>query len=142
METKELTIKIKPEERAKAKRKAWELKVYARMSVLALAAMATARLVLLTIDIIQLRAGYRWRRNLHPGLCRDLHLHWLEAQELDGRNQKGETRMYYHECDRCGSRLDPGEVCDCLRQENQARRVTIPPLQRWMENGPTAASAS
>jgi hypothetical protein len=57
METKELTIKIKPEERAKAKRKAWELKVYARMSVLALAAMATARLVLLTIDIIQLRAG-------------------------------------------------------------------------------------
>ena len=31
METKELTIKIKPEERAKAKRKAWELKVYARM---------------------------------------------------------------------------------------------------------------
>ena len=57
METKELTIKIKPEERAKAKRKAWELKVYARMSVLALAAMATARLVLLTIDIIQLRVG-------------------------------------------------------------------------------------
>ena len=57
METKELTIKIKPEERAKAKRKAWELKVYARMSVLALAAMATARLVLLTIDNIQLRAG-------------------------------------------------------------------------------------
>ena len=57
METKELTIKIKPEERAKAKRKAWELKVYARMSVLALAAMATARLVLLTIDIIQLRSG-------------------------------------------------------------------------------------
>ena len=36
METKELTIKIKPEERAKAKRKAWELKVY---------------------DIIQLRSG-------------------------------------------------------------------------------------
>ena len=31
--------------------------------------------------------------------------------------------MYYHECDRCGSRLDPGEVCDCLRQEDQARRV-------------------
>lgn len=57
METKELTIKIKPEERAKAKRKAWELKVYARMSVLALAAMATARLVLMTIDIIQLRSG-------------------------------------------------------------------------------------
>ena len=53
----ETGIKIKPEERAKAKRKAWELKVYARMSVLALAAMATARLVLLTIDIIQLRAG-------------------------------------------------------------------------------------
>ena len=41
----------------KDRQRAWELKMYARMSVLALAAMATARLVLLTIDIIQLRSG-------------------------------------------------------------------------------------
>lgn len=41
----------------KDRQRAWALKMYARMSVLALAAMATARLVLLTIDIIQLRSG-------------------------------------------------------------------------------------
>jgi hypothetical protein len=57
METKEFTIKIKPDERTQAKKKAWERRFYARLSILALAAMATARLVLLTIDIIQLRAG-------------------------------------------------------------------------------------
>lgn len=57
METKEFTIKIKPDERMQAKKKAWERRFYARLSILALAAMATARLVLLTIDIIQLRAG-------------------------------------------------------------------------------------
>lgn len=57
METKEFTIKIKPDERTQAKKKAWERQFYARLSILALAAMATARLVLLTIDIIQLRAG-------------------------------------------------------------------------------------
>lgn len=57
METKEFTIKIKPDERTRAKKKAWERRFYARLSILALAAMATARLVLLTIDIIQLRAG-------------------------------------------------------------------------------------
>lgn len=39
------------------RRRAWMLKVYARLSLLALAAMVTARLVLFTIDIIQLRAG-------------------------------------------------------------------------------------
>lgn len=57
METKEFTIKIKPDERTQAKKKAWERRFYARLSILAMAAMATARLVLLTIDIIQLRAG-------------------------------------------------------------------------------------
>ena len=57
MEPKEFTIKIKPDERTQAKKKAWERRFYARLSILALAAMATARLVLLTIDIIQLRAG-------------------------------------------------------------------------------------
>lgn len=57
METREFTIKIKPDERAQAKKKAWERRFYARVSLLTLAAMATARLVLLTIDIIQLRAG-------------------------------------------------------------------------------------
>lgn len=57
MEKKDLTIKIKSEERTKAKRKDLYIKIYARLSILAMAAMATARLVLLSIDIIQLRAG-------------------------------------------------------------------------------------
>lgn len=33
--------------------------------------------------------------------------------------------MYYNECVRYGSHLDSGEVCDCLREESQARRVTM-----------------
>lgn len=34
--------------------------------------------------------------------------------------------MYYNECARCGSHLDPGELCDCTSQEERrARRVTM-----------------
>lgn len=52
METRYLTIKIKPKHRPRRKRPSgWT--VYARLSVLALAAMMTARLVLLMIDVIQ-----------------------------------------------------------------------------------------
>lgn len=52
METRYLTIKIKPKHRPRRKRPSgWT--IYARLSVLALAAMMTARLVLLMIDVIQ-----------------------------------------------------------------------------------------
>lgn len=52
METTYLTITIKPKQRARRKHPSgWT--IYARLSVLALAAMMTARLVLLMIDVIQ-----------------------------------------------------------------------------------------
>lgn len=52
METTYLTITIKPKRRARRKRPSgWT--IYARLSVLALAAMMTARLALLMIDVIQ-----------------------------------------------------------------------------------------
>lgn len=41
----------------KDRQRAWALKMYARLSLLALAAMATARLILFAIDIVRLRAG-------------------------------------------------------------------------------------
>ena len=52
METRYLTATIKPKRRPRRKRPSgWT--IYARLSVLALAAMITARLVLLMIDVIQ-----------------------------------------------------------------------------------------
>lgn len=52
METRYLTVKIKPKHRPRRKRPSgWT--IYTRLSVLALAAMMTARLVLLMIDVIQ-----------------------------------------------------------------------------------------
>ncbi len=27
--------------------------------------------------------------------------------------------MYYHECELCGATLDPGEKCDCTKDEEQ-----------------------
>lgn len=52
METRYLTATIKPKHRPRRKRPSgWT--IYARLSVLALAAMMTARLVLLMIDVIQ-----------------------------------------------------------------------------------------
>ena len=33
--------------------------------------------------------------------------------------------MYYHECERCGGHLDPGERCDCLTEDQRAaQRLT------------------
>ena len=29
---------------------------------------------------------------------------------------------YYTTCERCGSNLDPGEKCDCEKQENTVRK--------------------
>lgn len=29
--------------------------------------------------------------------------------------------MYYNRCERCGAYLDPGERCDCEREERQER---------------------
>ena len=52
METRYLTVNIKPKHRPRRKRPSgWT--IYARLSVLALAAMMTARLALLMIDVIQ-----------------------------------------------------------------------------------------
>ena len=52
METTYLTVTIKPKRRPRKKHLGgWT--IYARLSVLALAAMMTARLVLLMIDVIQ-----------------------------------------------------------------------------------------
>ena len=52
METTYLTVTIKPKRRPRKKHlSGWT--IYARLSVLALAAMMTARLVLLMIDVIQ-----------------------------------------------------------------------------------------
>lgn len=52
VETRYLTATIKPKHRPRRKRpSSWT--IYARLSVLALAAMMTARLVLLMIDVIQ-----------------------------------------------------------------------------------------
>ena len=52
METRYLTVTIKPKHRPRRKHPSgWT--IYARLSVLALAAMMTARLVLLMIDVIQ-----------------------------------------------------------------------------------------
>lgn len=57
MDTKELVIKIKLEERMRSRRRAMEFRLYARLSLIALAAMVTARLILLSIDYMQSRAG-------------------------------------------------------------------------------------
>lgn len=55
METRYLTVNIKPKRRPRRKRPSgWT--IYARLSVLALAAMMTARLVLLMIDVMQAEA--------------------------------------------------------------------------------------
>ena len=52
VETRYLTVTIKPKHRPRRKHPSgWT--IYARLSVLALAAMMTARLVLLMIDVIQ-----------------------------------------------------------------------------------------
>lgn len=52
MEATYLTVTIKPKHRPRKKRQSgWT--IYARLSVLALAAMMTARLALLMIDVIQ-----------------------------------------------------------------------------------------
>lgn len=52
METTYLTITIEPKQQARRKRPSgWT--IYAHLSILALAAMMTARLVLLMIDVIQ-----------------------------------------------------------------------------------------
>lgn len=31
--------------------------------------------------------------------------------------------MYAHRCDRCGAYLDPGEHCDCEREEKREREL-------------------
>lgn len=54
METRYLTATIKPKHRPRRKPPS-EWTIYTRLSVLALAAMMTARLVLLMIDVIQAR---------------------------------------------------------------------------------------
>ena len=56
MDTKELTVTVRrPENPGQKRRKAW--RVYSRMSLLLLASMLTARLVLLMIDVIQLHVA-------------------------------------------------------------------------------------
>lgn len=52
MEVRYLTVNVKPKHRTRRKRPTG-LTIYARLSVLALAAMMTARLVLLMIDVMQ-----------------------------------------------------------------------------------------
>lgn len=56
METRYLTATIKPKHRPRRKPPS-EWTIYTRLSVLALAAMMTARLVLLMIDVIQARVN-------------------------------------------------------------------------------------
>lgn len=33
--------------------------------------------------------------------------------------------MYGHKCDYCGAILDPGEVCDCRREDNNSTEEKI-----------------
>lgn len=56
MEVREVTITVRREGRRRKKRRtSWM--IYSRLSLLMLAAMVTARLLLLMIDVIQLKAG-------------------------------------------------------------------------------------
>ena len=82
-----------------------------RLSVLCLAAMVTARLILLMIDVIQLQIQDR-RGFFNPRERGNLGIHRLGAENLD-RSRKGEKIMWTYKCDRCGAALDPGERCDC-----------------------------
>lgn len=55
METEYMTLDLKKYMRRRRRRAAWRL--YARLSLLALAAMMTARLVLLAVDVAQLQTS-------------------------------------------------------------------------------------
>lgn len=57
METKYITITMKPEHRARVRRSRWSWKPVSQAAGLFLAAMAAARLVLLALDIAQSRLG-------------------------------------------------------------------------------------
>ena len=90
VETRYLTATIKPKHRPRRKRPSgWT--IYARLSVLALAAMMTARLVLLMIDVIQIGVDA-------PGtVAIPLYAAWLiftgwELREWTTGNTKEETK--------------------------------------------------
>ena len=34
-----------------------------------------------------------------------------------GDTMKPAKRTYYHICEKCGAYLDPGEICDCGKEE-------------------------
>lgn len=42
------------------------------------------------------------------------------------RTVEGRCRMYWHECEKCGARLDPGERCDCeeeTKREEESKKI-------------------
>lgn len=43
--------------------------------------------------------------------------------------------MYAHRCDRCGAYLDPGEHCDCEREEKRERELREQQLEGMVVPG-------
>ena len=41
-------------------------------------------------------------------------------------NGKEVTAMHYRICPDCGAHLDPGEICECLAEENAAGGAATP----------------
>lgn len=112
METRYLTVTIHPKHRPCQKRPSgWT--IYARLSVLALAAMMTARLAMLMIDVIQAEVDAPGAVAIPLYAAWLIFTGWKLREWMTGTTKEETVEMQYRECPYCGDHLDPGEVCDC-----------------------------
>ena len=87
----------------KSKRRRSYARAYYRLSVLCLAAMVTARLILLMIDVIQLQIQTAGAFSIPASAAILVFTGWeLKTWTGQGKEKKS-----------CGAALDPGERCDC-----------------------------
>lgn len=95
----------------KSKRRRSYARAYYRLSVLCLAAMVTARLILLMIDVIQLQIQTAGAFSIPASAAILVFTGW-ELRTWTGQG-KEKNHVDLQVCDRCGAALDPGERCDC-----------------------------
>lgn len=95
----------------KRKRRRAYARAYYRMALLALAAMVTARLVMLMIDVIQLQIKNAGAFSI-PVYAAILVFTGWELKTWTGQGKEKKI-MWTYKCDHCGAALDPGERCDC-----------------------------
>jgi len=132
MDTTYMTIILsKTPWKARKKQRTW--RAISRLTLLCLAAMFFARLVLLMIDVIQLQidtvgavtvpacaivfivTGWKFRE-------------WWEEYKLlrEEKQKMPDKKVYFRECPECGAHLDPGETCDCQQKSDYGVKMKTP----------------